>query len=77
MIHVQVKPLSVNRAYNGRKVASPALRQYKKDVMEVLPEELEVPEERISINLVVEYSSKLADIDNCQSRIILLLIQLK
>lgn len=62
-IDTGVKPLSANKAFQGRKVKTRDYRGYEKTLIATLPD-LEVPEGPLHLKLVVRYSSKLADIDN-------------
>jgi len=64
MIHIDVKPLSANLMYNGRKIKSYKYRTYEKVLLPLLPEELEVPEGKIHLVVKVGMSSKLSDLDN-------------
>jgi Holliday junction resolvase RusA-like endonuclease len=64
MIHIDVKPLSANLMYNGRKVKSYKYRNYEKTLLPLLPNELEVPEGKIHLVVKVGMSSKLSDLDN-------------
>lgn len=65
MIHSPVKPLSVNRAYQGRKIKTTMYKRYAKKVLAVLPD-LEIPQDcELHLKLVVQYSNRRSDIDNC------------
>lgn len=62
-----VKPLSVNRAYRGRKFATPALAGFKEEVWYSLPNnKIDYSKKKLKINYVFGVSSKNADGDNCQ-----------
>ncbi|MDD5110860.1 MAG: hypothetical protein PHI63_06670 [Patescibacteria group bacterium] len=62
MFRIDIKPLSVNEAYRGRRFSTDALEQYKKDLFYLLPK-VRIPPGRLS----VEYEfgiSQAADGDN-------------
>ena len=63
MHKVDIKPLSVNQAWQGRRFKTPKYKQYERDMLTILPK-LTVPDKKLE--LVVEFglSSKLADVDN-------------
>ena len=63
MPRINIKPLSVNQAWKGRRFKTDAYKNYEKAVLLSLPK-LEVPEGSINIDLVFGLSSKNADIDN-------------
>lgn len=65
MIHVAVKPLSVNKCTQGRKVKSWAYRQYERDVLAQLPRTRIPRKNNLELILEVYYSNKCADLDNC------------
>jgi len=64
MIHINVKPLSANLMYSGRKVKSYKYRNYEKVLLPLLPNELIVPEGKLHLVIKVGMSSKLSDLDN-------------
>lgn len=64
MIHINIKPLSANLMYSGRKVKSHKYRAYEKLLLPLLPTTMEVPEGTLHLSLVVGVSSKLSDLDN-------------
>lgn len=64
MNKVYIKPLTVNRAWRGRKFKTPEYSQYEKDLTFLLPK-LEVPEGKLEVKYVFGLSSKNADGDNC------------
>jgi Holliday junction resolvase RusA-like endonuclease len=63
MVRLQIKPLSVNDAYRGRRFATPELKQYKTDLFRILPK-LVVPDGPLSVRYVFGVSSKASDGDN-------------
>ncbi len=63
MIHLNIKPLSVNSSYKGSKYSTPELAKYKLDLSRILPI-LKVPEGKLSVTYIFGVSSKAADGDN-------------
>ena len=61
-INLQIKPLSVNECWQGKRYKTPAYNRYEKAVLLLLPKAEIINVERIEIEFGV--SSKLADIDN-------------
>ena len=60
---VNIKPLSVNKAWQGRRFKTPAYKRYESDVLRILPR-VTLPEGFLSLSIEFGYSSKLSDIDN-------------
>ena len=63
MVRLDIKPLSVNHAYRGRRFATKELAQYKSDLGWLLPR-IEVPDGPIATRYVFGVSSKASDGDN-------------
>ena len=63
MPRINIKPLSVNQAWQGKRFKTPKYKSYEKAVLLSLPK-LEVPEGKLSLSLAFGLSSKNADIDN-------------
>jgi len=64
MVRIDIKPLSVNDAYRGRRFATAELKQYKKDLGVLLPRII-VPDGKLSVCYHFGVSSKNSDGDNC------------
>jgi Holliday junction resolvase RusA-like endonuclease len=71
MIKMMIKPMSVNKAWQGKRYKTPAYKQYEKAINYLLPASLpNLSAKEISqckrLKVVIEYgfSSPLADIDN-------------
>ena len=64
MIRIDIKPLSINQAFKGRKFKTHLYNSYQKQLLLLLPTEFEVPEGKLEIVLTFGFSSKAADIDN-------------
>lgn len=65
MIQLQIKPLSVNQAWRGKRYKTPKYKSYEKDMLFLLPK-IKTPDKfkEIHIHIVYGFSTKLSDIDN-------------
>lgn len=63
LVLIKIKPLSVNRAWQGRRFKTPAYRKYQNDVITLL-RPLNVPDGDLEIYLKFGFSSKDSDFDN-------------
>ena len=63
MSKINIKPMSVNKAWQGKRFKTKTYKQYEKDCMLLLPK-ITVPDGKLKVNLVFGFSSKLADADN-------------
>lgn len=61
---IQIKPLSVNEVFQGRRFRNKKYDLYELKVRQLLPKII-VPTDKLSIKYVVGYSNKASDIDNC------------
>jgi Holliday junction resolvase RusA-like endonuclease len=59
----QIKPLSVNEAWKGRRFKSDKYKNYEKSVLYFLPR-LDIPDGKLSIELNIGFSNSKSDIDN-------------
>lgn len=64
MIRIDIKPLSMNKAYLWKKIKSAAYRNYEKDMLEMLPN-WHIWNSNLELYIKVWYSSRWSDIDNC------------
>ena len=64
MHQINIKPLSLNKAYSGRRFKSKELEMYKKELSYLLPKKSKLTGE-LSVKIVFGFSSKGSDIDNC------------
>lgn len=64
LITIHEKPLSINKAWLGRKRKSKDYRMYEINMLHALPD-LDIPDGKLVLNIDVYYSSKASDIDNC------------
>jgi len=60
---IQIKPLSINQCFQGRRFKTPKYKQYEKELMLLLPI-LDVPNGLLEVIITFGLSSKLNDIDN-------------
>jgi Holliday junction resolvase RusA-like endonuclease len=63
MVHLDIKALSVNDSYQGRRFSTPELKNYKQHLSLLLPK-IEVPKGNLSVYYIFGVSSKAADGDN-------------
>jgi Holliday junction resolvase RusA-like endonuclease len=63
MYRVPIKPLSVNRSYQGRRFATPELKAYKEALGYLLPV-MKVPTGPLKVHYIFGVSSKASDGDN-------------
>lgn len=62
-MRLDIKPLSVNQAWQGRRYKTPAYKGYERDVMMLL-KPLEIPEGDLSIDITYGFSNSQSDVDN-------------
>ena len=63
MIEINIKPLSVNRAWKGRRYKTDDYKSFEQEFYYKLPK-LEIPEGKLKVSYVVGYKNKASDIDN-------------
>ena len=63
MARIEIKPLSVNAAYRGRRFATKELTKYKADLALLIPR-MQVPDGKLRVRYVFGVSSKASDGDN-------------
>jgi len=63
-IVLQIKPLSVNQAWCGKRFKTEEYKQYEKDCFTLLPKEIFIPDGKLKLIIQIQLSSKNADIDN-------------
>lgn len=63
-VNLEIKPLSVNCAYRGRKFKTPTYKAFEKEMILMLPTKKETFSEMLRIEFYFGFSSPLADIDN-------------
>jgi len=60
---IPIKPLTVNRAYQGRRFRTPELKAYQQELAYRLPA-MKVPKGKLAVRYEFGVSSKSADYDN-------------
>lgn len=63
MQKINIKPLSVNECWQGRRFKTKEYKQYEKDLLLMLPN-IKLKIQRVSIDIVFGFSNSLCDIDN-------------
>ena len=63
MIRIDIKPLSVNEVWKGKRFKSVKYMNYEKKLMFMLPR-IMLPEDELSLSFIVGFSNSGADIDN-------------
>lgn len=64
MHKLQIKPLSINEAYKGRRFRTPKYDTYIRQMIFLLPSNMSIPKDNIKLFIEFGYSSSLSDIDN-------------
>jgi Holliday junction resolvase RusA-like endonuclease len=63
MIKLNIKPLSVNSAWQGKRFKTPKYKRYESDMFLLLPK-INVVEPPYRVNIIVGFSNKASDLDN-------------
>lgn len=64
-VTVNIKPLSVNQCWQGRRFKTVTYKQYEKDLLGLLPENVRIPNSgHITLSIEFGISSPASDIDN-------------
>jgi len=61
---IEIKPLSVNRCWQGKRFKTNDYKRFEKEVLLLLPNNYKVPLGALKITLKWGFSSKLSDWDN-------------
>ncbi len=64
MPEINIKPLSVNEAWKGRRFKTPKYKTYCRDLTLLLPKSIDIPDGKLEIYLEFHLSSYCADWDN-------------
>lgn len=64
MVKLDIKPLSVNEAWKGRRYKTDKYKTYERTVLLMLPRKTEIPEGNIALRLEFGFSNSSSDIDN-------------
>ena len=60
---INIKPLSVNECYQGRRFKNKAYKAYERELMYKIPKQV-IPKGKLKVSLMFGFSSKLSDVDN-------------
>lgn len=63
MIRIDIKPLSVNSAWQGKRYKTAEYKKYEKDVLYLLPKHYVIPD-KIELHFVFGFSNSASDLDN-------------
>ena len=63
-MRINIKPLSVNQAWQGRRFKTPKYKAYEAEVLLKL-KPMQIGKGKLSLRLIVAYSNSQSDIDNC------------
>ena len=61
---IRIKPLSINKAFQGKRFKTVDYKAYEFNLTKMLPNEFKAPEGKLELNIKVGYSSPLSDVDN-------------
>lgn len=64
MVKLNIKPLSVNQAWQGRRFKTKEYKAFERAVLLMLPRKLDIPEGEIKLCLEFGFSNSNSDIDN-------------
>lgn len=62
-MRLDIKPLSVNQAWQGKRFKTPAYKRYERDVLMLL-KPVTIPEGDLAISITYGFSNKQSDVDN-------------
>ncbi len=63
MVKINIKPVSVNTCWQGRRFKTPSYKNYERELLYLLPK-MKVPQGQLSVIITFGVSSKASDIDN-------------
>ena len=63
MVKIDIKPLSVNACWKGKRFKTPEYKKYERDMMLMLPK-IELPETPYEVYYEFGFSSASSDLDN-------------
>jgi len=61
---VNIKPLSVNAAWQGKRFKTKLYKQYEKDLFLILPAKIKIPEGKLAFYIKFGFSNSGSDNDN-------------
>jgi Holliday junction resolvase RusA-like endonuclease len=62
-MRVNIKPLSVNQVWQGRRFKTPIYKKYENELLFMLPK-MKIPEGKLELTIVFGFSSSASDWDN-------------
>ena len=63
-IHLDVKPMSVNKAWQGRRFKTPEYKQYENMMLMLMPNKTLEYKGNLKISIIFGFSNSTSDIDN-------------
>jgi Holliday junction resolvase RusA-like endonuclease len=63
MVNINIKPLSVNQCWQGKRFKTPKYKQYEKDLLLMLPK-IKLPKPPFKVYYEFGFSNSLSDWDN-------------
>ena len=64
LIKIQIKPLSVNQAWQGKRFKTPLYKKWSVQTLLMLPKKIDVPEGKLKVKINFGFSNSGSDIDN-------------
>lgn len=64
MNKINIKPLSVNACWQGRRFKTPTYKAYEEELLHMLPKGIKCPVGRLFLQITVGVSNKASDLDN-------------
>lgn len=64
MERIEIKPISVNEVWKGRRFKTPAYKRYERCVSYLLDRSMEIPDGKLWIRMRAAFSSSGSDLDN-------------
>jgi len=62
-MRINIKPLSVNQVWQGRRFKTPIYKKYENELLFMLPK-MKIPEGKLELTIVFGFSSSASDWDN-------------
>lgn len=63
-MRIKIKPLSVNKAWQGKRFKTEEYKSYQEELLWLLPKIDVCKESKLKLELIFGFSNKLSDIDN-------------
>ena len=63
MIKIDIKTLSVNKCWQGRRFKTKIYKNYEEELLWILPK-MKIPKGKLKLKIEVGFKNKLSDIDN-------------